>query len=146
MPRTSENYVHRSGRTARARRDGLSLMLVEPSETSLYRRLCKTLNKQKDDLPDYDIDMKVLAAVKQRVNLARSIEILEHRTKRDRSDQGWAKKMAEEADMIVEDDDADDADQEEDTNFTRAKLDNDLRIKKKELDRLLLRPLKRSTN
>merc|ERR1712071_44938 len=70
IPRTSENYVHRSGRTARASRNGLSLMLIEPGEAGLYRQLCHTLKKDKKDLPDYDIDMKTLSAVKQRVNLA----------------------------------------------------------------------------
>ena len=32
VPRTSESYIHRSGRTARATRPGLSLLLVDPGE------------------------------------------------------------------------------------------------------------------
>lgn len=116
-------------------------MLIEPAEAQDFRRLCSTLNKQKTDLPDYDIDMKVLGAVKQRVNLARGIEVLEHRTKRERSDESWVKKMAEEADLYLEDD-GHDSDNE--VARDRAQLSHELGIKRKELTQLLSRPLKRS--
>merc|ERR1712032_1501802 len=43
VPRTSEGYVHRSGRTARATRAGLSLLLVEPGEVRSYQKLLQTL-------------------------------------------------------------------------------------------------------
>nr|XP_042904035.1 ATP-dependent RNA helicase DDX24 isoform X2 [Parasteatoda tepidariorum] len=45
VPRTAETYVHRSGRTARAKNEGLSLMMIEPQEAVFYKRICKTLNK-----------------------------------------------------------------------------------------------------
>lgn len=47
VPRTSENYVHRSGRTARAKCEGLTLLLMEPAEIKDYVRLCRTLGKSK---------------------------------------------------------------------------------------------------
>lgn len=46
-PRTSESYVHRSGRTARASKQGITILLVEPSELPNYLRLCRTLEKCK---------------------------------------------------------------------------------------------------
>lgn len=46
-PRTSESYVHRSGRTARASKDGITVLLIEPSELQDYLRLCKTLGKSR---------------------------------------------------------------------------------------------------
>ncbi|XP_075238375.1 ATP-dependent RNA helicase DDX24 isoform X2 [Lycorma delicatula] len=45
VPKTSESYVHRSGRTARANEQGLTLLLIEPSEVSTYHRLCSTLKR-----------------------------------------------------------------------------------------------------
>lgn len=39
--------MHRSGRTARAQNEGLSLMLVDPQEGVFYKRIYKTLNKGK---------------------------------------------------------------------------------------------------
>lgn len=44
-PRTSESYVHRSGRTARASREGITILLMEPNEFKNYIKLCKTLGK-----------------------------------------------------------------------------------------------------
>ncbi|XP_046461202.1 ATP-dependent RNA helicase DDX24-like [Daphnia pulex] len=142
VPRTSENYVHRSGRTARASREGLSLILIEPEEATTYRKLCSTLKKDKNDLPDYDVDMRIFAAIKQRVNLAKAIESLEHRTKRERSDKSWMKQMAEEADLVISE-----SDQDSDSGSaaqSHSQLLTELKNKRKELTKLLARPFKRS--
>lgn len=45
VPRTSENYVHRSGRTARANTEGITVLFMEPTEMRYYIKLCKTLNR-----------------------------------------------------------------------------------------------------
>jgi ATP-dependent RNA helicase DDX24/MAK5 len=49
LPRSGEIYVHRSGRTARANRDGISLLLCGPDEVKVYRKLVQTLRKGKKD-------------------------------------------------------------------------------------------------
>lgn len=122
-------------------------MLIEPGETAVYRRLCATLKKDsKTDLPDFEVDMRLLSAVKLRVNLARSIELLEHRTKRERSDVNWVKKMAEEADIVLEDDYDDLDDDSGGAAQDHARLLADLRAKRKELSQLLARPLKRTVH
>ena len=36
-----QNYVHRSGRTARASQEGLSVILVSPDEVKLYKNILK---------------------------------------------------------------------------------------------------------
>ena len=48
VPRTSESYVHRSGRTARAQKEGVSIILIDPSENQFYKRMCRTLNRDED--------------------------------------------------------------------------------------------------
>jgi len=45
VPRTSENYVHRSGRTARANKHGITVMFMEPGEVKSYIKLYKTLER-----------------------------------------------------------------------------------------------------
>lgn len=42
IPRSAEIYVHRSGRTARLSKEGLSVMLVSPDEVNLYNKIIKT--------------------------------------------------------------------------------------------------------
>ena len=43
LPRSTETYVHRSGRTARASAGGLAIALVEPSDQPTYKRICREL-------------------------------------------------------------------------------------------------------
>lgn len=45
LPKTSELYVHRSGRTARASQDGLSILLCSPEELKSYKMICHVLKK-----------------------------------------------------------------------------------------------------
>lgn len=45
VPRTSENYIHRSGRTARGNKEGIAVLFMEPKEVSEYIKLCKTLKR-----------------------------------------------------------------------------------------------------
>ena len=40
-----QNYVHRSGRTARAMKEGLSVMLISPEDIKNYRKIVHTLNR-----------------------------------------------------------------------------------------------------
>ncbi|XP_013783246.1 ATP-dependent RNA helicase DDX24-like [Limulus polyphemus] len=102
VPRTAEIYVHRSGRTARAQREGLSLMLVEPQEVTFYRKLCKTLNRD-EDLPLFPVDRAVLIMVRERVNLAKQLDVLEHRHRQRLAQNNWIKKVAGEMDLDVGD-------------------------------------------
>lgn len=45
VPRTSENYIHRSGRTARGQNEGIAVLMMEPGEIREYMKLCRTLNR-----------------------------------------------------------------------------------------------------
>ncbi|XP_054720063.1 ATP-dependent RNA helicase DDX24-like isoform X1 [Uloborus diversus] len=102
VPRTAETYVHRSGRTARAQNEGLSLMLIDPQESTHYRRICKTLNKDKS-LPTFPIDNNKLRILKERVNLARKIDKMEHRVKRLTAQNRWFINAAKEMDVDIDD-------------------------------------------
>lgn len=50
VPTTGEDYVHRSGRTARADKEGLSILLMEPGEVKFFIKLQKTLGRSKKHL------------------------------------------------------------------------------------------------
>ncbi|KAH8299767.1 hypothetical protein KR044_005778 [Drosophila immigrans] len=101
VPRTSENYVHRSGRTARANKHGITVMFMEPGEVKTYVKLYKTLERT-EDLPLFPISERFLGAVKERVNLARDLDKEELKLRRTQSEEGWMKKHAEEMDMIID--------------------------------------------
>lgn len=63
VPRTSELYVHRSGRTARAANEGLSLLLIGPEDLINFRKIYKTLEKS-EELPFFPVDAKCMTSIK----------------------------------------------------------------------------------
>ena len=103
VARTSENYVHRSGRTARASKEGLSVMLVSPEDLSNYRKIIKTLNRN-EDLPSFPVEDEYMPALRKRVNLARQIDKLQHSLDKQTHESKWFEKLAEEADLEIDED------------------------------------------
>ncbi|XP_012252477.2 ATP-dependent RNA helicase DDX24 [Athalia rosae] len=136
VPRTSEGYVHRSGRTARAQKEGITILLMEPSEMQYYTRLCKTLGKTQD-IPTFPVVDRLLIAVKERVNLSREIDRLELMCRRDNAQKGWLHKAVEDMDLVL------DEDQLETTMETKetADLRRQLRARRHQLKNLLSKPL-----
>lgn len=45
IPRSADVYVHRNGRTARAKKDGFSLQLCSPEEKKVTRALMHSLKR-----------------------------------------------------------------------------------------------------
>ncbi|KAK7501083.1 hypothetical protein BaRGS_00007568 [Batillaria attramentaria] len=103
VPRTIENYVHRSGRTARANKEGISVTLVSPDEVHNYRKIVSEL-KQGEDLPDFPIQVEMLNNLKPLVALAIDIDKKEHKFKSDKRHNGWLHKAAEEMDIDMDED------------------------------------------
>lgn len=101
VPRSAEVYVHRSGRTARAKSGGLSVMLMEPRELHLYRKICRTLNRD-EDLTDFPIDLSILRAVQKRVELARKLEAESHRVRRSNYEDSWLQRAAKEMEIDLD--------------------------------------------
>ncbi|KIH60306.1 DEAD/DEAH box helicase [Ancylostoma duodenale] len=103
VPKTAEIYIHRSGRTARASRKGLSVLIVDSKDAHLYRRLCKNLNREKD-LAVFPIDcIELMRRLKTRVEIASALDTLAHRGKKIRLSENWFTKMIREADLEMDD-------------------------------------------
>jgi len=142
VPRSTELYIHRSGRTARAEREGLSIMFVSPEELFLYRKIIKTLNRD-EDLPTFPVDHSYLSNLKRRIRLASDISKLRHQVKKVANENNWYHKAAKELDIELDDQIRD---------IEKAKAANNKDIQKKEmqlrteLDQLLRQPLKAHSN
>ncbi|KAG5880257.1 hypothetical protein JTB14_027322 [Gonioctena quinquepunctata] len=133
-PRTSESYIHRSGRTARASRVGITVLLIEPNELPNYLRMCRTLEKN-EDLPIFPVQESFLNAVKQRVNLSRELDKLQLQVRKANSEAGWFQKAADDMDIIV-----DDFSRKHDSEEAN-KLKKVADIKRKQLASLLAMPI-----
>lgn len=103
VPRTSETYVHRSGRTARAAKEGLSLLLIGPDDVVNFKKIYRTLGKD-EELPMFPVQTKCMAAIKERVKMARKIEKIEYHNSREKHHNSWFKQAAEAIEMDLDDD------------------------------------------
>ena len=45
IPRSADVYIHRNGRTARAKREGFSLLMIAPDERRVVRALLGSLER-----------------------------------------------------------------------------------------------------
>lgn len=139
VPRTSETYVHRSGRTARASSDGLTLLLIGPDDVVNFRKIFRTLEKN-DELPFFPVESKCMAGIKERVGLARQIEKAEYFHSKTKQQNSWIQQAAEALEMDIDDDLlGGNADEEEDRAKQKA-----LKFMKKQLKRLLSQPVFRN--
>ncbi|XP_031703663.1 ATP-dependent RNA helicase DDX24 isoform X2 [Anarrhichthys ocellatus] len=103
VPRTSETYVHRSGRTARATKEGLSLLLIGPDDVMNFKKIYKALGKD-EELPMFPIEGKCMEAIKERVNLARQIEKIEFHNSKEKQHNSWFRQAAEAMEVDLDDD------------------------------------------
>ncbi|XP_024887119.1 ATP-dependent RNA helicase ddx24-like, partial [Temnothorax curvispinosus] len=137
VPRTAENYVHRSGRTARAEKEGITVLMMEPSEKQNYTKLCKTLGRT-HDLPVFPVVDRLLITIKERVDVARDIDKLELKSRRQNNQKGWLRKAVEEMDMVLDEEDDDESSTESEE---AAALKRQLKAKKSQLRFLLSKPM-----
>uniref|UniRef100_A0A4W6FC87 ATP-dependent RNA helicase n=1 Tax=Lates calcarifer TaxID=8187 RepID=A0A4W6FC87_LATCA len=137
VPRTSETYVHRSGRTARATKEGLSLLLIGPDDMMNFRKIYKTLGKD-EELPMFPIETKCMEAIKERVNLARKIEKIEFHNSREKQHNSWLKQAAEALEVDLDDDLLLGRTRDEDTDREQQKM---VKGMKKHLKHLISQPV-----
>ncbi|SYW81348.1 related to MAK5 - ATP-dependent RNA helicase [Ustilago bromivora] len=104
LPRSADTYIHRSGRTARAGSSGVSLALIEPKEKLLWGKLCRAFSS-KPDMPSFPITFSTLALLRERVELALKIDKQTHMVNKQTHDSNWLAKLAEDADIDLEEED-----------------------------------------
>ncbi|XP_010013591.1 PREDICTED: ATP-dependent RNA helicase DDX24, partial [Nestor notabilis] len=137
VPRTSELYVHRSGRTARAAKEGLSLLLIGPDDLINFRKIYKTLEKS-EELPFFPIETKCMTSIKERMNLARQIEKAEFFNSRTKQHNSWLQQAAEALEIDLDDDMLMGKKTSEEEESQKQKI---LKGMKKQLKHMLTQPL-----
>lgn len=99
-----------------------------------------------EDLPLFPVADKYLSTVKDRVNLAREVDVLELKMRRKNTDIGWLKKTAKEMDIMVDDmsdfSEADLYDSDDGGGVIERSLERrELKQKQDTLKRLLAKPI-----
>jgi len=105
VPRTADAYVHRSGRTARAKHSGLSILLCAPEEVVPTRRLLAKIHasaqatsgrsQEKLFIQTVEIDRRVVSRLRDRVDLAKKIADSTLAKEKGKKDSDWMRAAAE---------------------------------------------------
>ncbi|KAL8867530.1 MAG: hypothetical protein Q9174_005606 [Haloplaca sp. 1 TL-2023] len=105
LPRATDTYVHRSGRTARQLKPGTSILLCAPDEASNLKKLVAQVypangmgksGKGDGGLKSMEIDRMVIARLKERVSLAKRIADAEMAAVNEGKAKKWWRDAAEE--------------------------------------------------
>lgn len=101
VPRAADTYVHRSGRTARGGRTGLSVMLCSAEEVLPTRRLAgkvhaESSTKKEHVIQTLSIDRHIVSRLKPRADLAKRIADAALAKEKARSDDAFMRNTAEE--------------------------------------------------
>ncbi|KAL8686119.1 MAG: hypothetical protein Q9224_005546 [Gallowayella concinna] len=93
LPRKANEYVHRTGRTARKGNAGTSVLLCSPEEVQGLRQLVKTLKEPGPQT--LELDRQIVARLKERTTLAKKIADAENTKQKTAHDDNWLKETAE---------------------------------------------------
>ena len=102
VPRAADTYVHRSGRTARADRPGVSIILCSPDEVLPTRRLAGKVHAEaarEHVIQTLPIDRKLPAKLKARTDPAKKLADATLAKERVRSNDSFMSKAAEDLDV-----------------------------------------------
>ncbi|KAE8259796.1 hypothetical protein A4X13_0g773 [Tilletia indica] len=146
LPRSADTYVHRSGRTGRAGTEGVALAMIDPAEKRVWNEIRRSLSR-KDSVPAMTVEFSFFDPLRARLDLAKQIDNAVHRAAKDSHDDAWLRKMAEDADIDIDEDGGDHRlDFDDDGNGSKKNKANAKAAKvgklKEELDALLRQPLK----
>ena len=103
LPRAADMYIHRSGRTARAEKSGLSILLCSPEEVQGVRRLIAKVHARSASEHDgdgrlfmrtIDIDTRVVSRLKPRVALSKKISDASLAKEKKGHEDNWLKTAA----------------------------------------------------
>ncbi|KAL8144415.1 hypothetical protein V2J09_017447 [Rumex salicifolius] len=141
LPHSAEVYVHRSGRTARASRDGCSVALISPNDRSKFASLCKSFSKEL--LRRFPVDSSYMPEVLKRLSLARQIDKISRKESQEKAEETWIKRNAESMELDLDDNDS----EEERVNTHKKKKASTLQLKnlQQDLNSLLSHPLQPKT-
>lgn len=158
LPRSADVYIHRSGRTARAGEEGVSVMFCSPQEASgPFRKLRNLVAASaenhskvsgKGDLKMLDIDHDLVTQLRERVRIASKLANSSIASTATRKESSWVKQAAE--DLGIEDLDGienfeDDVIKKQKKRNDGKKLTNEeTKIEKAKLRELLNVPLRKN--
>lgn len=103
IPKTTEMFIHRSGRTARASQEGKCTSLISESELKLYKKIMKDLKFKEFAMKTLNVGQ--LEKYKSLFEYTKRVEKDEHSIKKQNREKQWFQKKANECEMIFDEED-----------------------------------------
>ena len=109
VPRAADTYVHRSGRTARSNRTGVSVLLCAPDEVLPTRRLAGKVHAEaarEHVIQTLPIDRKIASRLKPRADIAKKLADAALAKEKLRGDDSFMRSAAEDLGVEYDSEDA----------------------------------------
>ena len=106
IPKMTENFIHRSGRTARAHQGGKTISLISENEMNLYKKILKDLKIK--EFYTKSLNIAQIEKYKSLFEYAKSVEKDEYTIKKKNREKQWFEKTARDCDLILDDEESDD--------------------------------------
>jgi len=151
LPRTADTYIHRSGRTARAGKEGVSIILCSPKEASgPLHKLRKIVSSKKnmgdvEELKLFSVDSDILRQLRSRIEIAAKLAQGDVADSSLNKEKNWVEKAAEDLGVEGWDDVGEDDFLKRDRKRKTGKHLNkkSKKILKAELNELLANPIRK---
>ena len=99
-PRTPEALIHRSGRTARAGRQGECAMIITSSQAASWgKTIRQALDRDADDIDTIYLVSGDIGNVRAIHRLASKLEGQTHKQRKESNDKAWTQKTCQEAEL-----------------------------------------------
>lgn len=112
VPRSTDSYIHRCGRTARCGATGLSLVLVNAQEHVSFRKLLESTGRKESDLETFALQPTVVHQLHAHLRIALQIDKLTKEINKSRAKNTWVSRMSKQAEIDADDMIDDEADEE----------------------------------
>ncbi|RNC50405.1 RNA helicase, partial [Trypanosoma cruzi] len=131
VPRSTDVYIHRCGRTARCGGTGLSVVMIDAQEHVSFQKLMDSLGRGSKEMEVFALQPTIVHQLHSHIKVALQIDKLQKEIDKSRARNNWARRMSREADIEVDDMVDDEAD-----NENRAK-EKAIKVLKKRLELLV---------
>lgn len=103
VPRSTDAYIHRCGRTARCGGTGLSVLMVNPSEYVSFKKLLQSLGRSEKSMETFSLEPTVVHHLNPHLQVALQIDKLQREIGKTSAGARWVKRMSDEAEVDADD-------------------------------------------
>jgi ATP-dependent RNA helicase DDX24/MAK5 len=132
VPRSTDAYIHRCGRTARCGGTGLSVLMVNASEYVSFKKLLQSLGRSENSMETFSLESSVVHHLHPHMTLALQIDKLQREVGKTSAGARWVQRMSRETEIDA-DDMVDDANLKE--NASKLKVIKQLKYRLDDLTR-----------